>query len=409
MATVDLVLERCKIVTAKEILEGNIVVEAGKITGFHKAAKTPKAEETFDCKGKIVLPGAIDPHVHFRDPGKTHKEDFYTGSLSAAFGGVTTVLDMPNNNPDIDSNKNLDLKRKEIAKKAVVDYGLYAEVHNGNAGKIDKVNAIAYKAYLDEKINYENLQISLNKLKNKIISVHPEDSQIIKRKSERPLEAELEAIKKIRALKYNGNKIHFAHCTSKKSLDLIRNCPNATVEVNIPHLFFDISYAEQLGPFVKMKPPVREREVREELWNNLSRVDCLSTDHAPHTLKEKEDEGLNGMPSVEVFLRLLIDYGYRKRLDWTEIARLSAGGAAKVFGLKNKGSIEIGNDADLVVVGKDDWNIIKSEELHSKCGWSPYNRWEVKGSVEKVYLRGELIVDGDAFIGKKGIGRELNG
>src|SRR3989338_2089812 len=163
MTTVDLILKNCKIVTSEKIIEANIAVDEGKISEIKKVAGTPKADETIDVKGKIVLPGAIDPHVHFRDPGKTHKEDFYTVSLSAAFGGVTTVLDMPNKNPDIDSNKNLELKRKEIKKKAVVDYGLYAEVHNGNAGKIGKVNAIAYKAYLDEKINYENLQISLNK------------------------------------------------------------------------------------------------------------------------------------------------------------------------------------------------------------------------------------------------------
>lgn len=408
MATADLVLERCKIVTTEGILEGNIVVEAGKISGIHRAGKTPKAEEIFDCEGKIVLPGAIDPHVHFRDPGKTQKEDFYTGTLSAAFGGVTTVLDMPNNNPDIDSNSALKLKRSEIGKKACVDYGLYAEIHKGNVAKINEVEAIAYKAYLDEKLNYENLQTALKKLRRKIISVHPEDSNIIKRKPERPLEAELEAIKKIIALDFNGNKIHFAHCTTKKSLDLIKSCPNSTVEVNIPHLFFDISYKEQLWNFIKMKPPVRTREEREELWGNLNKVDFLSTDHAPHTLEEKEsDNPPNGIPSVEVFLPLLIDAAYRNRLSWTELARLASGGAAKVFGLKNKGGIEKGKDADLVVVGKDDWHMIKSEELHSKCGWSPYNNWEVKGSIEKVFLRGELIIDEKEFIGKKGFGKEI--
>ena len=117
MANIDLVLENCKIVSAEGILEANIAVESGKISGIHKIGKTPNAEEKINCAGKIVLPGVIDPHVHFRDPGKTQKEDFYTGSLSAIFGGVTSVIDMPNNKPDIDSQKNLDLKRKAIKKR----------------------------------------------------------------------------------------------------------------------------------------------------------------------------------------------------------------------------------------------------------------------------------------------------
>ena len=405
---VDLVLKNCKIVTSKEIIEANIAVDNGKIFEIKKTAHTPKAEETIDLKGKIVLPGAIDPHVHFRDPGKTHKEDFYTGTLSAAFGGVTTVLDMPNNNPVIDSNAALELKRKEIKKKAVVDYGLYAEVHDKNVEKIDKVNAFAYKAYLDEKISYENLQIALNKLKGKIIAVHPEDRKTVEKKEGRPLEAELKAIENIVKCNFNRNKIHFSHCTTKKSLDLIRNCQNSTVEVNIPHLFFDTNYKEELGYFIKMKPPVRTREEREELWKNLDRVDCLSTDHAPHTLEEKELENPpNGIPSIELFLPLLIDYAYRGKLEWIEIARLSSEGAAKTFGLENKGLIEKGKDADLVVVSKDEWKKVKAEELHSKCGWSPYNNWELRGKIEKVFLRGNLIVEIDEFVGKKGAGKEL--
>ncbi len=408
MATVDLVLKNCKIVTSEKIIEANIAVDEGKIFDIKKVAGTPKADETIDLKGKIVLPGAIDPHVHFRDPGKTKKEDFYTGTLGAAFGGVTTVLDMPNNNPDIDSNAALSLKRKEIKKKAVVDYGLYAEVHDKNAEKIGKVNALAYKAYLDEKIGYENLQNALKKLKGKLISVHPEDPEILQRKPARPLEAELKAIEKITKLNFNGNRIHFAHCTSKQSVELIKKCPNSTFEVNIQHLFLDKTYEEQLGPFVKMKPPVRTKEIREELWTCIKEIQCLSTDHAPHTLDEKEsDNPPNGIPGVEVFLQLLIDYAYRQKIEWTEVARLSSEGAAKIFGLKNKGAIEKGKDADLVVVGKDDWHIIKAEELHSKCGWSPYNNWEVRGNIEKVFLRRGLLVDEGELIGKKGFGKEL--
>ncbi len=402
MTIVDIVLQNCKIATSKEIIEANISIDNGKIFEIKKIAHTPKGEEEIDLKGKIVLPGAIDPHVHFRDPGFTHKEDFYTGTLSAAFGGVTTILDMPNNNPRMDSKESLELKRKGIKKKAIVDYGLYAEVHDKNAEKIDKVSAIAYKAYLDEKISYENLQTALKKLKEKIISVHPEDQKVIDRKKERPLEAELKAIENVVKLNFGTNKIHFAHCTAKKTLDLIKNCPNSTIEINIPHLFFDTSYKEQLGNFIKMKPPVRTREEREELWKDLGRVDCLSTDHAPHTLEEKEsDSPPSGIPSVEVFLQLLIDYAYRQKISWTEVARLSSEGAAKTFGLKNKGAIEKGKDADLVIVSKDDWHIIKSENLHSKCGWSPYNNWELRGGIEKVFLRGNLIVDENESAGKK--------
>lgn len=407
MVTIDLVLENCKIVSVGKILEASISINEGKIFKIAKSASTPKAEEKIDCKGKIVLPGVIDPHVHFRDPGKTWKEDFYTGSLSAIFGGVTTVLDMPNNKPDIDSKKTLDLKRNEIRKKALVDYGLYAEITNENFENLNEIDAIAFKAFIDEgKISYENLQGALKLLNGKIISAHPEDFEILKRKKERPLEAELMAVEKICAMAFGKNKIHFVHCTSAKTLDLIKG--TATIEANIPYLFLDRAAVEKFGAFAMVKPPLRPKEEQESLWKNLGRINCISTDHAPHTIEEKESENPpTGVPGVETFLPLMANAAIEGRLSWEELTRLTSKGAAEIFNLKNKGAIETGKDADIVILDRKGEQIIKAENLHSKCGWTPFENWKLKGKIEKVFLRGALMVDMGELIGKPGFGAEI--
>ncbi len=407
MANIDLVLENCKIVSAEGILEANIAVESGKISGIHKIGKTPNAEEKINCAGKIVLPGVIDPHVHFRDPGKTQKEDFYTGSLSAIFGGVTSVIDMPNNKPDIDSQANLELKRKEIRKKALVDYGLYVELNNRNFERAGEIKTDIFKVYIDEgMLSYENLQSALKKLQNKIISIHPEDFSILQKKKERPIEAEFAAIEKICAMDFGKNEVHFVHCTSAKTIELIKD--RASFEVNIPYLFLSNENVKKKGAFAMAKPPLRTRAEIESLWKNLGKIKCLSTDHAPHTIREKESENPpTGVPGVETFLPLMVNAANENRLSWEELARLTSKGAAEIFGLKNKGEIKSGKDADLVILDrKKEWTI-KAENLHSKCGWTPFENWKITGKVENVYLRGTPIIDSGELVGKAGFGAEL--
>ena len=409
--TINLVLKNCKIVKADGILEGNIAVENGKIADI-KIAGLPEADEIIDCKGKIVLPGMVDAHVHFREPGLTYKEDFSTGSMSAAFGGVTTILDMPNNKPFIDTQKKFEYKSKLVKNKSYVDYGFHFGVSSENLEEIKKVNAFGYKVYLSdrERITYEDMQKALSMVNGKVFSVHPEDPDLAKGIN-RPIEAETTAISKVLEMNFYGNSVNFVHSTCMEAVDLVRaSSKSVTNMVDVPHLFLNSTHIEKIGAYAKMQPPLRSPQKVNELWENLDKIDSIGTDHAPHTIEEKEQEfeiAPPGIPGVETALPLLMNAAYHNRISWEQIVKLYATKPAEIYKIKGKGSIEIGNDADFVIVDrKREWTI-KAEYLHSKCGWTPYENWTVRGFVEKVFLRGNPIVDQENLIGKKGLGREM--
>lgn len=415
---VDMLLENCKIIREEEIIEANVAVENGKIHGIVKDAGSPQADEKIDMRGKIVIPGCIDPHVHFRDPGYTHKEDFETGSLSAAFGGVTTVFDMPNTKPRTASEGALKEKREIAKKKSCVDYALHYEVTDDNCEGL--LDAFVYKGYLDYgKLSYEGLGKALHLLEDKIVCVHAEDYANIDESKYTELPGshsivrsnavEVEAIKKILDLCFGSNTVHFCHVSTGEGLGLILGSQKrVSCEVAPHHLFLDLHDYEKLGSFAKVNPSLKSPADREALWENLKRINYVASDHAPHTKVEKDRDirdAAAGFAGVETTLPLLLNAVSKGRLCWEDLVRLTSGGAAEQFGL-NKG-LDVGKDADLVVVDrKKEWRI-KAENLHSKCGWTPYEGWDVKGSVEKVFLRGEPIIDMGEFLGKKGEGEEI--
>ena len=413
---VDTLLENCKIVRREDILEANIAVEGGQIHNIVKAG-APDADERIDLKGMLVIPGCIDPHVHFRDPGFPEKEDFGSGSLSAAFGGVTTVLDMPNNKPQTISETTLNGKKDIARRKSCVDYGFHFMITRSNLNMLGRIDAPGYKAFLgSETIGFEDLEKAFGKLDNAVVCVHAEDPELIndskfdKTRPEsaleaRPTKAEISAVEKILAMDFGTNRVHFCHITTPDAVGLIKGSGNASCEVTPNHLFFDSGHYKTLGNLIKCYPPVREKADVEGLWGSLSDVDCFGTDHAPHTIEQKK-AGSSGMPGVETMLPLMMNAVNEGRLDWKELARLCSG-AAEIFGIGEKGRIEEGFDADLAVLDRKKGWVIRAENLHSKCGWTPYEGWKVKGGVEKVFLRGSLIVDEGEFVGRPGCGEEI--
>lgn len=406
-----------------ELKRACIGIEDGKITAVKKVLK---GDEHFDYVDDVVLPGCVDVHVHFREPGKTHKEDFYTGTIAAAFGGVTCALDMPNNVPPINTLDALRRKLDTVKVKANVDFGLYAALVKGEEiGPLSKL-ATGFKVYMAETTDSAGINIGRGELEplvssasvKKTVSVHCEDERFMKTMEEkslgdhlsaRPSVCEAEAIKFILGLakKIKGN-IHIAHVSSAEGADIIeRNKPDIpiTSEVTVSHMLLNVDSG--LKTFGKVNPPLRKKEDNEALRSAFSRgaIDVLASDHAPHTIKEKSEDFTNapsGMPGVETnipIMLLLVKKGFislKRFVDATSTI------PAKIFRL-NKGMLKVGYDGDLIVADMKDIRKIKADGLHSKCAWTPFENHEAVFP-KAVFLRGGLIVE-DANLMKERGGR----
>ncbi len=397
----------------------NIVVEKGKITGIGSESKG----ETINAEGKIVLPGLIDIHVHLREPGFTHKEDFSTGTKAAAAGGVTTILDMPNTKPATTTIKLLQEKRELMKGKAAVNYGFYIGATADNIEDVKKASIV--KMYLGSTTG--NMLVSgknaIKKVLNsgRIIVAHAENDEIIKENEARykkennayvhakvrSNEVEFTAVKDAieTAKECAGLKrLHLTHMSAKESIQLIREAKEKitlSCDVTPHHLFLTSEELKKQGNFAKMNPALRSKEDVEALWKALNdgTVDCIATDHAPHTIEEKEAdywEAPSGVPGLETTLPLMLDAVNKGRLTLQQLVKLTSENPARLFGLKNKGKLAVGYDADVVIVDMNKEEKVKNEELFTKCKWTPFNGWKLKGWPVTTIVNGEIVyADGE--------------
>lgn len=421
---IDLCLINCKILP--ENIECSIGIENGKIVSLKKIP--PKSDETIDIKGNIILPGLIDAHVHFRDPGFTYKETFKTGSIAAACGGFTTVLDMPNTNPTT-TTRNAFLEKLKIARnKSVVDFGLHAGVEDtGEIKKMAELKPASFKIYMDLVDNPRLMEIfaEINKLPQKnLISIHAEDRDIVKnctdeKKSEEDLNPEIYADARpplsetvavsyaISMAKHFDANIHVCHVSTKRSLNIINDAKKekckVTSEITPHHLFLDSSYLKKWGNFAKTNPPLRDNEHRLNI-SDLENIDIIGTDHAPHTIEEKEKnvwEAPPGIPNLETTLPLLLTQINQNKITFGDIKRLLCENPARIFNLKNKGFIKEGMDADFVVVDMKKEGVINPDEFKTKAKYSPFEGFEVKGTPVMTMVRGDVVMDdGEVFENK---------
>jgi len=380
------------------------------------------AEEKIDAYGMIVLPGAIDVHVHFRDPGLTYKEDWESGSISAAAGGVTTVVDQPNTNPRTVDARTFELKLERAKSNSVVDFGL-----NGGPGKIDeqvKAGALAIGEIFTYEHSDRELQQILEETENVglLPTIHGEDGPLIKEKSEalkskhapeiysqaRPSEAEAAAIEKVLGW---SKRPHICHLSSSMGLQRIRAAKlrgkKASCEVAPHHLLLNVKDYRKLGSFVKMNPPLRTQMDNDALWAGLrdGSIDILASDHAPHLPEEKRDdiwEAPPGVPGVETLLPLMLFSVRRNLISLDRLVNALATRPAEIFGLESKGTIEIGKDADLVIVNPKNIGKIDANRLHSRADWTPYQGREAIFP-QTTLLRGSVIYDGDVQV-RRGFG-----
>jgi dihydroorotase len=437
---VDLVIRNGKIVTPQSVHEGDdIAIENGIVVAIDKQGSFPEANEDIDVKGKYILPGIIDVHVHFREPGYTYKEDFETGTSAAAAGGVTTVLDMPNNIPFCSTVEAFQEKLGIIKSKAYVDYGLIAAVVGETVEEIPKLaeaGVNVFKIFMGATVGGvpapdDGGMIRTFQLVSETglrIGVHAENNPIMdyfteKLKAEgrtdplahveaRPNVAEAEAIQ--RAILFaaeTGCKLHIYHMSSKDGVQLLKAAKERGVDVSAetcPHyLLLDSSYMKKVGSILKMNPPVRSAENGEALWKGLSdgTVEVIATDHSPHTLEEKTNdniwEAIPGFTGVETSVPLMLTQVNKGRLSLNAYVKLASENPARLFNLyPRKGTIQIGTDADFTIVDMERKGALSSEKLHSKTKVTPFDGWKVKGVPIYTIVRGKVVMKEGEIVGK---------
>lgn len=395
-----MLLKNCKILYQGEEKIRDILVEKGKITKIFTCTEVEELDidEIIDMDENWVLPGVIDVHTHMRDPGLSYKEDFETGSKACARGGITTFIDMPNTVPNTTTKEILDDKERNSKKRSYVDYGFHfggSKLDNSEEIKKVRDRVASTKIFLnmstgDMLVEEEKVLENLFK-ESKIISVHAEEEMVDK------------AIDLARKFK---KPLYLCHLSKKSEVEKLRNAKKEGLkiygEVSPHHLFLDSSMANSL---LIMKPELKSKEDNEALWLGLKdgTIDTIGTDHAPHTLEEKKSKMTYGIPGVENSLEMILK-GLDKKIDMVTLQKIMSENPAKIFGIAGKGKIEVGYDADLVVVDLNNKKVIRNEDVISKCGWTPYNGITGGGKVILTMVRGHIVYDGKNFIEKIGEG-----
>ncbi len=405
----------------KERLEPvEIGIDEGKIVSIKR--HLAGGNERRDFNDMIILPAGIDVHTHMRDPGMTKKEDFGTGTLAAAHGGVTCVFDMPNTKPPTVLREDL-LEKKSIARhKAWVDWGLFGGcTEDSNLMRI-VLDVVGIKVFMSSTTGAilltEDADISralaTAKKFNKVVSVHAEDQHRIINTGEkgprdhdeaRPIQAEVSAIERLARIA-DGAKINVCHVSSKAGLDAAK-AAGFTTEIAPHHLLLDTSSGR--SAYCKVNPPLRTKIEKEALFAEFAkgRVDMLASDHAPHTIEDKEQEfdaAPSGVPGVETMLPLMMALVKRESISLAQFVGMSSEKPSEVFAL-NKGRIEVGRDADLNVFDPRNVVQISKRKLHSKCAWTPYEGMDAIFP-KATFLRGMMLTEDGSLVGER-MGRDV--
>jgi len=384
-------------------VKGCVAVKDGKIV---KVGRSLTGSKVMDMGDMLVLPAAVDMHVHMREPGFTHKEDFGTGTVAAAYGGVTCVADMPNTRPATKDRESLD-EKLDAMQKASVDCAAYGLLSPDSDLRALAKGTLGLKLYMYEHPP-EAWPGLLEMAGSRFLSVHAEHpsylesmkvSTLEEHLHARPHEAEVEAV---RALVESGRGVHVAHVTTVDSWLLLGNT-SCTCEVTPHHLY--LTCRSRLGPLGKMNPPLRTRHDRDSLWDALrvGEIDVVASDHAPHTLEEKAEISTapSGVPGVETLFPLMLKAVRDGNLEMHRCLEACCERPAQLLGLK-KGRLAEGYDADIIAVDLKDSRKVKGDELHYKCGWTPYEGFEMPFP-KLVVLRGTpIIVDGELAEERKG-------
>jgi dihydroorotase len=433
------------VVNENGTIEASIAIDGGKIVAIGDDRLMPPARETISVAGKHILPGAIDVHVHFREPGMPQKEDWGTGSAAAAIGGVTTVFDMPNTVPPTDSRENFNRKLEAASAKSIVDFGLYGLLGEHNLDRLPELaeaGAIGFKLFLGNTTGdlpcpsdgavLEGFEI-LAELGLRC-SIHAENSPILfwrqnkmKAAGRDDVYAHLAARTDVVAVEalnractladWTGARIHIVHESTARSLPFIRFWKERGVDLTVETLpqYLYLSAEMMLAPggeVLRMNPPIREKAQQEPLWAALAdgTIDMIATDHAPHAVEEKYGKRIwdlaCGFPGVETSVPLMLTAVANGRMSLERLAAISSAAPARAFGLYGrKGVIRPGADADLMVVDLDRKQTLTAAALHSRGKVSAYEGSEVTGMPVMTFVRGRMVAKDGEVIAAPGWGQ----
>jgi len=449
----DLVIKNGWVVTPEETFQGGVAIAGEKFVAIGTNDSLPDGQEVIDAKGNHILPGIIDGHVHFREPGLTYKEDFGTGSAAAVCGGVTTVIDMPNVIPPTADAEKVKEKQRLAETKSLVDFGLLGVVLQTNTDQIlpmAEAGVIGFKIFFGDTVGSLPcpddgmcLEAFSHIAQSKLpVGVHAENRQIMtywtnKLKAEgknspiyweasRP--AVCEAASVAHALFFAetfGAKLHVLHMSSKQAAWMVRDAKarglRVTAETGPHYLLRESKEMAEMGPLLKMNPPVRTKDHAEVLWDGLLHgyVDMLATDHSPHTMEEKGTDAtgkllkpaiwdcISGFCGVETAVPLLLTEVNRGRMTLNQYVRVASENPARVWQLyPKKGAIRLGSDADVTIVDMDKEGVIDANRLHSKTKPTPWHGWKVKGIPVCTVVRGHVQMREGEPVGQP-IGRML--
>jgi dihydroorotase len=413
-----------------EFFVGDLEIQAGKIARIGSNLAMPdQSAKVIDATGLTLLPGVIDPQVHFREPGLEHKEDLFTASCACARGGVTSFLEMPNTRPLTTTQATLDDKLRLASEKCLVNYGFFIGATAENlpdlvtATPTPGIKIFMGSMHGDLLVSEEE---SLDPIfangagqgksgHGRLIAVHAEDQERIRdRRSQfagitdpaihsqiQDNQAALNATQlALKLSKKYQRRLHILHLSTAEEAELLRQEKPAwvTAEVTPQHLLLNTDDYAKLGTLLQMNPPIRSHHDNAVLWQALldGVIDFIATDHAPHTLEEKSQTYPNtpsGMPGVETSLALMLTQAKQGRCSVAQVAHWMSTAVAKAYRIPNKGLIEPGYDADLVLVDLEHYHPVLREEVRSKCGWSPFEGWDLTGWAQVTIVGGQVVYD----------------
>lgn len=419
----SLVIRRAQVLHPDgEIRVGDVWVNAGKIAQV--ASQLPAIADPvreIDAEGLILLPGVIDPQVHFREPGLEYKEDLFTASCACARGGVTSFLEMPNTRPLTTTQATLDDKLQRAAQKCVVNYGFFIGATAEMLPDLLEAKPVCgIKIFMGSMhgallIDQDDLLEKIFAQGDRLIAVHAEDqARILQRRQEfagvtdpaihshiQDNQAALMATElALKLSKKYGRRLHILHMSTAEEAELMRRDKPAwvTCEVTPQHLLMNTGDYARIGTMAQMNPPLRSPYANEVLWQALldGVIDFIATDHAPHTLEEKAKGYPNtpsGMPGVETSLALMLTQAAQGRCTVAQVANWMSTAVAQAYQIPNKGAIAPGYDADLVLVDLQTYRPVRREEVLSKCGWSPFEGWNLTGWAVTTIVGGQVVYE----------------
>lgn len=414
---------------------GSIVIENDRITDIIDSQETPRGifDTTVDATGCYVLPGVIDSHVHFREPGMTHKADIDTESRAAAYGGVTSYFEMPNTNPQTTTQEALDAKFALAKEKSHVNYSFFPGATNDNgeflrqldvhrvpgiklfmgsstgnmlvdkAEALDEVFALAAEKHLPLMAHCEDTEIVNRNMAAAKIQSGCDDPDVTLHPQIRNVEACYESSKLgVELARKNNTHFHIAHVTTAKELGLLGG--NVTAEICVAHLLFAEADYANLGSKIKCNPAVKtasDRDALREYITTPQAIDTatISTDHAPHTLQEKQGgaaKAVSGMPMVQFSLPAMLTLASEGHTTVENVVQQMCHNQARLFSVDERGYIRKGYKADIAIVREEQWTVT-ADCIQSKCGWSPIEGRQLAWKVEQTICNGHLIYNRGEF------------